>query len=141
MTTDNEAAAVEAVKLAIEARNAWLEKHRGDAVGGMRAAIAAHTAASAGEAVAWVRKKTLDAVAWPPDRGLTAYLSADPCDDYECVPLYTTLPAAVPADALVELIREVIDNLNDTPVNEDWARRTADRLAALIPKGADHGQR
>lgn len=33
---------------------------------------------------------------------------------------------------VVDLCWNVIDNLSDTPINDDWAKRTADRLIQLL---------
>ena len=36
---------------------------------------------------------------------------------------------------VVEVCWNVIDNLSDPPINDDWARRTADRLIQLLDEG------
>ncbi|WP_202844732.1 hypothetical protein [Luteimonas saliphila] len=146
MTTDNEAAAAEA------AFSEWYAVY--DGCGGpkdpeqlakdaWRAAIAAHTAASAGEVVAELTlTEASEGMEWPdaPLR-LTETGRFRLCAGRH--QLYTRPPAAVPADALERLVEEMEGAAADWDSDAQLgcardAKRWADELAALIPKGADH---
>lgn len=114
----------------------------------MRAALAAHTAASGGE-VAWRDADTAPKcptitddepvrLVWHDKQGrkCTTWTSAKEIAGWKHP------PAAVPADALERLAEKWRrDSVNERDYYADALRACADELAALIPKGADHGQR
>lgn len=107
--------------------------------------LTAHTAASGGEVVAWQGRR-IDPEEGP---GLWWNIDASQVDlthrtGYEVRALYTAPPAAVPVDALERLrndMMDVVSTCDDIGLLGAYVIGFSNRIAALIPKGADHEQR
>lgn len=164
--TEGEALAVDAALDAFDeaAKNdkgrivSWVGHSREDRIAIMRAAIAAHAAASGGEPWGYytlrhgkeqfynLRNSTnFQRMTDMVRLGLRTWAQCLPAD---AALLYTRPPAAVPADALERLDSRLRTRMAETEGALKgswlhWQHETyswiADELAALIPKGADHG--